>query len=179
MELVIAKEVQTRIEKTGDDPENAESLIRSTSPFFGQVVCEENEETTLRTFFESINHPNTRGGKFIHYNGMGFDIPFLTTRVAHYNIAITNQKFTDLRRFTLNNHIDVMLYLCNWNNYNSVSMDIAWRSFGIPSPKEGVVKGDTVGKAFEEGNIDAVNEYVMREVETTHHLYDKLKQYID
>ena len=49
----------------------------------------------------------------------------------------------------------------------------------IPSPKEGEVKGDTVGKAFEEGNIDAVNEYVMRDVEATHQLYEKLKQYIN
>ena len=196
VEAVIAKKIDARIEKTGDDPENAESLIRSTSPFFGQVlcigmrwlqddgsskdkvVCEENEEATLNSFFEIINHPSTRGAKFIHYNGMGFDIPFLTTRAAHYSIAITNRKFTNLRRFTFDNHIDVMLYLCNWNSYNSVSMDIACRSFGIPSPKEGEVKGDTVGKAFEEDNIEAVNEYVMRDVEATHQLYEKLKQYI-
>ena len=39
VELAIAKKVQARIEKTGDDPENAESLIRSTSSFFGQVLC--------------------------------------------------------------------------------------------------------------------------------------------
>ena len=196
VEAVIAKKVEARIEKTGDDPENAESLIRSTSPFFGQVlcigmrwlqddgsskdkvVCEENEESTLRAFFEIINHSSTRGAKFIHYNGMGFDIPFLTTRAAHYNIAITNRKFTNLRRFTFDNHIDVMLYLCNWNSYNSVSMDIACKSFGIPSPKEGDVKGDTVAKAFEGGNIEAVNEYVMRDVEATHQLFEKLKQYI-
>jgi DNA polymerase elongation subunit (family B) len=143
-----------------------------------KVVCEENEESTLRAFFEIINHSSTRGAKFIHYNGMGFDIPFLTTRAAHYNIAITNRKFTNLRRFTFDNHIDVMLYLCNWNSYNSVSMDIACRSFGIPSPKEGDVKGDTVAKAFEDGNIEAVNEYVMRDVEATHQLFEKLKQYI-
>ena len=129
VELIIAKKVQTRIEKTGDDPENAESLIRSISPFFGQVlcigmrwlqddgsskdkvVCEENEEATLRAFFEIINHPSARGAKFIHYNGMGFDIPFLTTRAAHYNIVITNRKFMNLRRFTFDNHIDMMLYL--------------------------------------------------------------------
>ena len=108
VEAVISKKVETRIKKMGDDPENAESLIRSTSPFFGQVlcigmhwlqddgsakdkvVCEENKETTLNSFFEIINHPSTRGAKFIHYNGMGFDIPFLTTRAAHYNIAIPN-----------------------------------------------------------------------------------------
>ena len=196
VEEAIAKKIQARIEKTGDAPENAESLIRSTSPFFGQVlcvgmrwlqddgstrdkvVCEENEEATLRTFFEVINHSSTQGAKFVHYNGMGFDIPFLTTRAAHYNIEITNRKFTNLRRFTFDHHVDVMLYLCNWNNYNSVSMDIACRSFGIPSPKEGDVKGDTVAKAFEEGNIEAVNEYVMRDVEATHQLFEKLKQYI-
>ena len=46
-----------------------------------------------------------------------------------------------------------MMFLCNWNSYNSVSMDIACRSFGLPSPKEGDVKGDSVAKAYSEGNI--------------------------
>ena len=39
VEEAIAKKIQARIEKTGDNPGNAESLIRSTSPFFGQVLC--------------------------------------------------------------------------------------------------------------------------------------------
>tara|TARA_B110000438_G_C15616328_1_gene564506 strand:+ start:609 stop:767 length:159 start_codon:yes stop_codon:yes gene_type:complete len=46
-------------------------------------------------------------------------------------------------------------------------MDIASRSFGIPSPKEREVKGDILGKTFVDGNIDTVNEYVMRDVEAT------------
>ena len=57
-------------------------------------------------------------------------------------------------------------------------MDVACRSFGIPSPKEGEVKGETVAKASEEGNIDAINEYVMWDVEATHQLFKKLRQYI-
>ena len=36
VEEVISKKVQAHIDRTGDDPENAESLIRSTSPFFGK-----------------------------------------------------------------------------------------------------------------------------------------------
>ena len=71
-----------------------------------------------------------------------------------------------------------MMFLCNWNNYISVSMDIACVSFGIPSPKEGEVTGDTVAKAYEEGNIAAVAEYVMRDVEATHQLFEKLRYYI-
>ena len=196
VELVVAKKVETYIERTGDDPENAESLIRSTSPFFGQVlcigmrwlqddgsardkvVCEDNEQATLQAFFDIVNHPSSRGAKFVHYNGLGFDIPFLLVRAAHYGIEINNYSFKDLRRFSFKSHIDVMMYLCNWNNYNSVSMDVACRSFGIPSPKEGEVKGETVAKAFEDGNIDAVNDYVMRDVEATHQLFDKVRKYI-
>lgn len=196
VELVVAKKVESYIERTGDDPENAESLIRSTSPFFGQVlcigmrwlqddgsakdkvVCEDNEQATLQAFFDIVNHPSSRGAKFVHYNGLGFDIPFLLVRAAHYGIEINNYSFKDLRRFSFKSHIDVMMYLCNWNNYNSVSMDVACRSFGIPSPKEGEVKGETVAKAFEEGNIDAVNDYVMRDVEATHQLFDKVRKYI-
>ena len=57
-------------------------------------------------------------------------------------------------------------------------MDIAYRSFGITSPKAGEVTGETVAKAYEEGNIAAVEEYVMRDVEATHQLFEKLRQYI-
>ena len=196
VEEAVAKKVQSYIDRTGDGPENAESLIRSTSPFFGQllcvgmrwlqddgsardkVVCEDNEEATLGSFFEIINHSTTKGARFIHYNGLVFDIPFLIIRAAHYGIEIKNWHFTDLRRFSYKSHIDLMMYLCNWNNYNSVSMDIACRSFGITSPKEGDVKGETVSKAYEDGNIEAVNEYVMRDVEATHLLFNKFEQYI-
>ena len=57
-------------------------------------------------------------------------------------------------------------------------MDIACRSFGITSPKTGEVTGETVAKAYKEGNIAAVEEYVMRDVEATHQLFEKLRQYI-
>ena len=71
-----------------------------------------------------------------------------------------------------------MMFLCNWNSYNAVSMDIACRSFGIPSPKVGKITGSMVAKAYSDGNIAGVEEYVMRDVEATHQLYNKLKQYI-
>ncbi|MBC8256029.1 MAG: ribonuclease H-like domain-containing protein [Candidatus Marinimicrobia bacterium] len=197
VEKAVAKKVQSHIDRTGDDPENAESLIRSTSPFFGKVlciglrwlqndgsskdkvICEENEEATLNEFYKIINHSSSKNVQYIHYNGLGFDIPFLIVRAAHYGLQINNWNFKDLRRFSYKSHIDLMMFLCNWNNYNAVSMDIACRSFGISSPKEGDVKGDTVAKAFEDGNIEAVNEYVMRDVEATHQLFEKLRQYIN
>ena len=103
VEAEIINKTKARVERTGDDPENAESLIRSTSPFFGQVlciglrflsddgqqkdkvVCESNEESTLRVFYEIINK-TARNVRFIHYNVMGFVIPFLIIRAPHYCI---------------------------------------------------------------------------------------------
>ena len=38
--------------------------------------------------------------------------------------------------------------------------------------------GDTVAKAYAEGNIPGVEDYVMRDVEATHQLFEKIKQYI-
>ena len=38
--------------------------------------------------------------------------------------------------------------------------------------------GDTVAKAYKEGNIPAVEEYVMRDVEATHNLFEKFKGYV-
>jgi len=197
LEEAIKKKTEKRVETTGSEPAEAESLIRSVSPFFGQVlciglrwyddynssikdrvICEKTEEETLQKFFEVINHSSTQRAKFVHYNGLGFDIPFLIIRAAHYGIEINNSSFKNLRRFSFQTHIDLMMFLASWSNYNAVSLDIACQSFGIPSPKQGEVKGNTVAKAFDDGNIQAVEEYVMRDVEATFKLFEKLKQYI-
>ncbi len=143
-----------------------------------KMVCEENEDSTLQPFFNIINHTGSKNARFIHYNGLGFAIPFLIVRAAHYDIEINNWNFKNLRRFSYKSYIDLMMFLCNWNNYNAVSMDIDCLSFGILSPKSREVKGETVAKAYEEGNIASVDEYVMRDVEATHQLFNKLIQYI-
>ena len=195
VEAEIIKKTKSHIDRTGDEFESAESLIRSTSPYFGKVlciglrflsddkkqkdkvVCENNEEDTLKIFFGIINKIS-KDVRFIHYNGMGFDIPFLMVRAAHHGIEINNWNFKDMRRFSFKSHIDLMMFLCNWNSYNAISLNIACRSFDIHSPKEGEVTGSTAAKAYAEGNIPAVEEYVMREIEATYQLYNKLKQYI-
>lgn len=196
MEEEIAKRTERRIEQSGGDAEEAESLIRATSAFFGGVVCvamrllnndgshrdniicEKDECTTLERFFDVVNHDSAQSVRFVHYNGLGFDIPFLIVRAAHYGIRIANRKFTDLRRYSYNSHIDLMMFLANWDFRKTVSFDIACRSFGIPSPKEGEVKGETVAKAFDEENLEGIKEYAMKDVDATQILFDKLKNYI-
>ncbi len=61
-------------------------------------------------------------------------------------------------------------------------MQSAWILPVVPSEfhllREGDVTGDTVAKTYKEGNIPAIEEYVMRDVEATHNLFEKLKGYI-
>tara|TARA_Y100000590_G_scaffold399306_2_gene482424 strand:- start:12028 stop:12693 length:666 start_codon:yes stop_codon:yes gene_type:complete len=196
MEAEVAKRTERRLEQSSGDAEEAESLIRATSAFFGgvvcvamrllsndgsyrdNIVCEKDERATLERFFDVVNHDSAQNVRFVHYNGLGFDIPFLIVRAAHCGIRITNRKFTDLRRYSYNSHIDLMMFLANWDFRKIVSFDIACRSFGIPSPKEGEVTGETVAKAFEEENLEGIKKYAMKDVEATHMLFEKLKDYI-
>jgi len=70
VEETVSKKVKSHIERTGDNPKNTDSLIRSTSPFFGQISCigmrwlqddgsakdkviyGENESSMLQEFFD-------------------------------------------------------------------------------------------------------------------------------
>ncbi len=197
LEEEVAHKLARRLENSDLPESELESLIRSTSPFFGQVLCiglrwyseevpstkdlvifEPTEAETVSRFFRIINDPKTRNVRFVHYNGMGFDIPFLIVRAIHHQIPVTNNRFRNLRRFTFDNHVDLMMYLANWNTYNAVNLNTACLSFGIPSPKSGEVKGNTVADAVNDGKTDAVQEYVMRDVEATYQLFLKIRPYL-
>jgi predicted PolB exonuclease-like 3'-5' exonuclease len=196
LEQEVARRAKRELDKGDLAPDEAESLVRSVSPYFGQVlaigmrlyndktdetkdkvICEGTEETTLQAFFETINHDASQDLRFVHYNGLNFDVPFLIIRAAIYNIPIRNSRFLNLRRFSYDPHVDVMQFLSRWGR-EGVSLDMACRSFKIPSPKEGEVTGQTVAAAFDSGDLEAVKDYVMRDVEATSQLFLKIKPYL-
>ena len=196
LEEQVARRTSREVEKGRLSPEEAESLVRSVSPFFGRVlaigmrryddqsgetkdkvIAEGDEEATLRSFFEIIDHPAYQDVRFVHFNGLNFDVPYLIVRAVMHEIPVKNRRFKDQRRFRFDAHIDVMQFLTNWGR-DWVSLEVACHAFGIPSPKEGEVKGETVAGAFEEGNLAAVEEYVLRDVEATYQLFLKIKPYL-
>lgn len=196
LEREVTRRTEREVEKGGLSPDEAESLVRSVSPFFGRVlavgmrlyndatgetkdkvISETTEEATLQSFFETINHAASQDLRYVHYNGLNFDVPFLIIRATVYAIPIQNRRFLNQRRFSYDPHIDIMQFLSRWGR-EGVSLDLACRSFGIPSPKEGEVTGDRVAAAFERGDLEAVREYVMRDVEATYQLFLKIKGYL-
>ncbi len=196
LEREVARRTKREVEKGELEQSEAESLVRSVSPFFGRVlaigmrlyddkagenkdkvISEALEEATLQTFFETINHSASQDLRYVHYNGLGFDVPFLIIRAAVHGIAIRSHRFLNQRRFNYDPHVDVMQFLSRWGR-EGVSLDVACHSFGIPSPKEGEVKGETVAAAFEQGDLEAVRDYVMRDVEATYQLFLRIKGYL-
>ena len=192
----MARRTEREVERGKLTPVEAESLVRSVSPFFGRVltigmrlyndaggesrdkvIAEPTEEATLQQFFETLNAPASNDLRYVHFNGLNFDVPFLLIRAAVHGIAIKNRRFRDLRKFRYDPHVDLMQFLSQWGR-QGVSLEVACHSFGIPSPKEGAVKGESVAAAFEAGELDAVRDYVMRDVEATHQLFLKIKAYL-
>lgn len=196
LEQEVARRTDLEVAKGVLDSLEAENLVRSVSPFFGRVlaigmrlhdektkddkdkvISESAERDSLRAFFETINHPASQDLRFVHFNGLNFDVPFLVIRAALHGIAIKNPRFMNLRRFSYDPHVDVMQFLSRWGR-EGISLDLACRSFDIPSPKEGEVKGETVAAAFERGDLAAVREYVLRDVEATYQLFLRIKAYL-
>lgn len=192
----VEKRTQREIDRGLREHDEAESLVRSISPFFGRllavgmrlyndetneckdkVICHQTEEDTLTEFLETVNHPASRDLRFVHYNGLGFDVPFIIIRAAHFGMAIENRRFLNQKRFYFDIHIDIMQFLSRWGR-EPVSLDMACHSFGIPSPKEGEVQGNSVAAAFEAGDLEGVEKYVLRDVEATYELFLKIRQYL-
>ena len=96
---------------------------------------------------------------------------------AIHGFAIQNSRFLNLRRYNYDPHVDVMQFLSRWGR-EGVSLETACHAFGIPSPKEGEVKGNTVAEAFHRGDLEAVKDYVMRDVEATYQLFLKIRPYL-
>jgi predicted PolB exonuclease-like 3'-5' exonuclease len=196
LEREVARRTQRELDKSGLSTEEAESLVRSISPFLGQVlaigmrlyndasgeakdkvISEPDEEATLHAFIETINHPASQDLRYVHFNGLNFDVPFIIIRAAIHGISIRNSRFMNLRRFNYDPHVDLMQFLSRWGR-EGVSLETACHAFGIPSPKEGEVKGNTVAEAFLRGDLEAVNDYVMRDVDATHQLFLKIRPYL-
>ncbi len=179
-------------------PEELHDLRRkamATNPFFGEIMCigmyrkhnnngsMEDGETVLTgtetqilsNFWKVIKDFK---GLFIHYNGLGFDIPFVIIRSMILGLKPSNDLFLNLRRFTTWPHHDVAMVLANWDKYGMVSLRLACDMMGIPSPKEGEIKAENVEKAYKDGNIKGIGEYCLADTKSTYALFDIQKQYI-
>ena len=119
----------------------------------------------------------------ISFNGRNFDAPFLMMRSAVLKVR-PSRNLMDGTKFNYPNHIDLIDELCFYTPSNSgatkrYNFDFFARSFGVHSPKAEGVDGSKVALLFEEGRIDEISEYCLRDVSATWELFLLWDEYLN
>lgn len=158
---------------------------------FGKVVCislgyiHDGEKIKLKSLYghdeykilEEFNHViKTIRGVFIHYNGIGFDIPFILQRMTYHGIKPSNDRFRMLARYRTDPHFDLMMHYYNWDFSKVMSLGILAELHGIPSPK-GDLSGGKVFDAYIENEWERIVRYCEFDVATTLNLWNKVYRY--
>ncbi len=167
------------------DYEETKRLVMGTTPYLGEIVCIGIKKVLSNGQFDTLTltgpEPDilTRWwgiaskhrGQYVHYNGLGFDVPWIVKRSMKHGIRPTSKDFLDLRRFQKYPHFDIQQILADWDRFNIISLDLACSFTGVPSPKEGEIAAKDVAQAYADGKIKQIAEYCLRDVESTHQLY--------
>ncbi|MFT5689305.1 MAG: putative PolB exonuclease-like 3'-5' exonuclease, partial [Planctomycetota bacterium] len=75
----------------------------------------------------------------------------------------------------LERHVDLMDVLSFQGSWRErYSLDYWCHRFGVESPKGGI-DGSQVGRAYDEGRIDEIGEYCLRDVRATGELFKHLE----
>lgn len=115
------------------------------------------------------NNPRTR---FVSFNGVGFDTPYLEKRSIINGINPANL----LQESHLEPWKVTQLDLSKiWkgNAFYPDSLIAVATALGLPSPKD-ALDGSEVSNAFYEGRLEEIKNYCLKDVETTARVYRKM-----
>jgi DNA polymerase elongation subunit (family B) len=188
----IQKKILEKIEKKKEyDPGYDYNKFASIHWDFGRIVCiscgfiHENK-IKLKSFYgedekeilEGFNGLLTTMGpnvKFIHYNGLNFDVPWILRRMSYHGISINGADFGNLARFRDFPHLDVMMKYYNWNISNNMSLEVLSLLHNLPNPKEALGAAN-VYPAYKEEKWNEIVYYCEFDTATTLNLWYKIFQ---
>ncbi len=170
-----------RLEARG--AQSSYEYFAATHGDFGKIICISvgfihGDTIRLKSFFgedekkilEDFNALLTKTNRFIHYNGLQFDVPFILQRMAHHRVPLSNPNFASLRRFSSVPHFDVMMQYYNWDMTRVLPLGILAELHGLPSPKEDL-SGDQILEAYQQQRWKEIVHYCEFDVATTLNLY--------
>lgn len=187
----VQEKVQQKITRVQErNPEFDFNYFASINGDFGKIVCismgyingeqirlkslaGHDERKILQEFNEFCSQTK---GIFIHYNGLNFDVPFILQRMTHHNIRPQNSRFTNLRRYSSDPHLDLMMVYYNWDMQKVMPMGVLAELHGLPSPKEDLSGGE-VYQAYLKNEWARIIRYCEFDVATTLNLWRKLIRY--
>lgn len=150
-------------------PGQAEIAIRRDG---SRTLISGSEESILRKFWEFLGEKD----RFISFNGRQFDGPFLMIRSAIH--GITPKRDLVGYRYAFHPNCDLREVLSFWGSVNSrqyrFNLDLACKTFGIPSSKREGMDGRAVETLYREGKYEEIAIYCLEDVRATAELYHKL-----
>lgn len=122
---------------------------------------------------EFIQYISRFKGRFVHYNGLDFDVPFLLYKCALYEID-PNPRFSNLIRFRNGPHYDLMQVLSSWGKFK-IRLAEVLVSFGIKNSKD-VLEDKYILDFLREASDEEIKRYNLEDVRSTFQLYQKVSK---
>ncbi len=182
MKIDIDKDNNEEINKIALSCDNSisDDEKREISLTTGDKCIITNEKNLLINFWSRITKYNSH--ILISFNGRNFDAPFLMLRSAIKEIR-PSKNLMQGTKFNYPGHIDLIDELTFYNPSQMgatrrFNFDFYTQSFGLKSPKSEGVDGSMVTTMFQEGQIESISEYCLRDINATWELFKKWKQYL-
>ena len=142
--------------------------IGDDTPHTQDFFSRDDERSTLQGFIDYISQWN---GKYVHFNGLDFDVAYILFKCAQYGID-PPQRFCNLVRFRTDPHYDIMQVLSAWGKF-PISLAEAAIAFNIPNSKDELHGTDTLSFLLTASDEDII-KYNKADVMTTWELFKKV-----
>lgn len=163
-------------------------------PEFGRIVCigmghdgrgrgeletksltaraADDEPRLLREFWEVVRAG--RDWRFVTYNGLAFDLPYLIRRSLYLGVPPTTA--LPLRPFALDSHFDVMRALANWERADALRLDLVAELLGLTKWPPGM-EGSQVHALWKAGRFEDIEAYCLGDVRLAYAVFLRVEPY--
>lgn len=131
-----------------------------------EVKTFKEEKDLLAAFWQYASTYQT----FVTFNGAGFDFPFMFLRSAAKRVKVPAR----LANLDRTQHLDLSQKFTQGGR--SFKLEALTRFLGLSNPKEKGVSGLHVSHLYQQGDHQAIVDYVSRDVDSTRQLYDLYRQ---
>ena len=132
----------------------------------------EDERPILEEFWDKVR--SSRDWRFVTYNGLSFDLPYLIRRSIYVGASPTAG--LPLRPYAPDSHFDVMRVLSNWERTEAVRLDIVAELLGLRKWPPGM-EGSQVLGLWRAGRTADIEAYCLGDVRLTYEVFLRVEPY--
>lgn len=130
------------------------------------------ERDILGAFWDVVR--SARDWRFVTYNGLAFDLPYLVRRSIYLGVAPSTG--LPLRPYAPESHFDVMRVLSNWERSDVVRLDVVAELLGLQKWPPGM-EGSQVLGLWRAGRIDEIEAYCLGDVRLAYEVFLRVEPY--